>query len=163
MKMLWKCTSKMSMSLFLHQVWRKVSPKSGTHSLQSIHCWDTDADTFLQTWWRNKLLYIWIARGWTHNQQIDTLGWVFNLHLPSSTPPTHLPGLFRQNLRSLSPSRLSSVVSSCLHTPTHFSSLNVNCATNTLCTCHITSRPACVTPSSPWLTDVLCENWTKLF
>ncbi len=26
----------------------------GTHSLQSIHC----SDTFLQTWWRNKLIHI---------------------------------------------------------------------------------------------------------
>ncbi len=30
------------------------SHSDGTHSLQSIHCWDT----FLQTWWRNKLIYI---------------------------------------------------------------------------------------------------------
>ncbi len=28
------------------------SHSDGTHSLQSIHCWDT----FLQTWWRNKLI-----------------------------------------------------------------------------------------------------------
>ncbi len=34
------------------------SHSDGTHSLQSIHCWDTDADTFLQTWWRNKLILI---------------------------------------------------------------------------------------------------------
>ncbi len=32
------------------------SHSDGTHSLQSIHCWDTDA--FLQTWWRNKLILI---------------------------------------------------------------------------------------------------------
>ncbi len=30
------------------------SHSDGTHSLQSIHCWDT----FLQTWWRNKLILI---------------------------------------------------------------------------------------------------------
>ncbi len=35
------------------------SHSDGTHSLQSIHCWDTDAVThFLQIWWRNKLIYI---------------------------------------------------------------------------------------------------------
>ncbi len=28
------------------------SHSDGTHSLQSIHCWDT----FIQTWWRNKLI-----------------------------------------------------------------------------------------------------------
>ncbi len=31
------------------------SHSDGTHSLQSIHYWDT----FLQTWWRNKLILIW--------------------------------------------------------------------------------------------------------
>ncbi len=30
------------------------SHSDGTHSLQSIHYWDT----FLQTWWRNKLIFI---------------------------------------------------------------------------------------------------------
>ncbi len=30
------------------------SHSDGTHSLQSIHCWDT----FLQIWWRNKLILI---------------------------------------------------------------------------------------------------------
>ncbi len=30
------------------------SHSDGTHSLQSIHYWDT----FLQTWWRNKLILI---------------------------------------------------------------------------------------------------------
>ncbi len=34
------------------------SHSDGTHSLMSIHCWDTDAVTFLQTWWRNKLILI---------------------------------------------------------------------------------------------------------
>ncbi len=33
------------------------SHSDGTHSLQSIHCWASDAK-FLQTWWRNKLIYI---------------------------------------------------------------------------------------------------------
>ncbi len=40
---------------------------------------------------------------------------------------------FRRNLRSLSPSLFSSVVSSSLPSPTHFSSLDVNAATDTLC------------------------------
>ncbi len=33
------------------------SHSDGTHSLQRIHCWANDA-TFLQIWWRNKLIYI---------------------------------------------------------------------------------------------------------
>ncbi len=33
------------------------SHSDGTHSLQRIHCWDSDA-TFLQIWWRNKLISI---------------------------------------------------------------------------------------------------------
>ncbi len=32
------------------------SHSDGTHSLQSIHWWDTDA--VLQIWWRKKLIYI---------------------------------------------------------------------------------------------------------
>ncbi len=35
------------------------SHSDGTHSLQSIHCWDTDAMLyFIQIWWRNKHIYI---------------------------------------------------------------------------------------------------------
>ncbi len=42
-------------ALFREFFWNiSDSHSDGTHSLQSIHCWDT----FLQTWWRNKL-------GWT--------------------------------------------------------------------------------------------------
>ncbi len=32
------------------------SHSDGTHSLQSIYCWASD--TFLQIWWRHKLIYI---------------------------------------------------------------------------------------------------------
>ncbi len=37
--------------MFLSAVW---THSDGTHSLQSIHWWDTDA----MLWWRNKLIYI---------------------------------------------------------------------------------------------------------
>ncbi len=56
----------------------------------------------------------------------------FNLYLATSKPPTLLPVSFRRNLRSLLPSHLSSVVSSSLPSPTHFSALDVNAATDTL-------------------------------
>ncbi len=83
-------------------------------------------------------------------------------------PPTPLPVTFRRNLRSLSPSRLSSVVSSSLPSPT---SLDVNAATDTLCStlttclddiCPLSSRPARTAPSNPWLSDVLREHRTRL-
>ncbi len=86
-------------------------------------------------------------------------------------PPTPLPVTFRRNLRSLSPSHLSSVVSSSLPSPTHFSSLDVNAATDTLCStlttcldyiCSLSSRPARTAPSNPWLSDVLREHRTRL-
>ncbi len=56
----------------------------------------------------------------------------FNLHIDTSEPVT-----FRRNLRSLSPSHLSSVVSSSLPSPTYFSALDVNAATlcSTLTSC----------------------------
>ncbi len=57
----------------------------------------------------------------------------FNLYLATSEPPTPLPVTFKQNLRSLSPSHLTSVVSSPLPSPTHFSALDVNTVTDTLC------------------------------
>ncbi|KAI2650186.1 hypothetical protein H4Q32_000118 [Labeo rohita] len=68
-----------------------------------------------------------------------------NLHLTTSTPPTPLPVTFRRNLRSLSPSHLSSVVSSSLPSTTLFSSLE--------------HGPP---PSNPWLSDVLREHRSKL-
>ncbi len=78
-------------------------------------------------------------------------------------PPTPLPVTFRRNL--------SSVVSSSLPSPTHLSSLDVNAATDTLCStltscldniCPLSSRPARTAPSNPWLSDVLREHRTRL-
>ncbi len=86
-------------------------------------------------------------------------------------PPTPLPVTFRRNLRSLSPSHLFSVISSSLPSPTYFSSLDVNAATDTLCStlttclddiCPLSSRPARTAPSNPWLSDVLHEHRTRL-
>ncbi len=84
-------------------------------------------------------------------------------------PPTHLPATFRLNLPFLL-SHLSSVVSSSLPSHAHFSSLDVNAATDTLCStltssldniCLLFSRPARAAPSNPWLSDVLREHRTK--
>ncbi len=96
----------------------------------------------------------------------------FNLDLTTSEPPTHLPVTFRRNLCSLSPSHLNSVVSSSLPSPTHFSALDVNAATETLCSTltscldHIyplTSRPARAALSNPWcIYDVFREHRSKL-
>ncbi len=95
----------------------------------------------------------------------------FTLHFATRVPPTPLPVTFRRNLRSLSPSHLSSVVSSSLPSPTHFSSLDVNAATDTLCStlttclddiCPLSSRPARTAPSNPWLSDVLRKHRTRL-
>ncbi len=79
----------------------------------------------------------------------------FTLHVATRVPPTPLLVTFRQNLCSLSPSHLSSVVSSYLPSLTPFSSLDVNAATDTLCStlnsclddiCPLSSRPAGTTP-----------------
>ncbi len=95
----------------------------------------------------------------------------FTLHFATRVPPTPLPVTFRRNLRSLSPSHLSSVVSSSLPSATHFSSLDVNAATDTLCStltsclddiCPLSSWPARTAPSNPWLSDVLREHRTRL-
>ncbi|XDV14498.1 hypothetical protein PO909_014740 [Leuciscus waleckii] len=95
----------------------------------------------------------------------------FSLQLSTPAPPTPPPVTFRRNLRSLSPSHLSSAMSSSLPPPSQFSSLDVNTATDTLCSiltssldniCPLSSRPACATPSNPWLSEVLREHRTEL-
>ncbi len=69
------------------------------------------------------------------------------------------------------PFSLPSFLCSILPSPTHFSSLDVNAATDTLCSiltsclddiCPLSSRPARTTPSKPWLSDVLREHRTRL-
>ncbi len=79
----------------------------------------------------------------------------------SHTPP-HVT--FRHNLRSLSPSRLSAMVSSSLPPLKQLSYLDANSATDTFCStlmscfdtfCPLTSRPARTTPSAPWLLNLL--------
>ncbi len=90
--------------------------------------------------------------------------------IPDTThTPPHVT--FQRNLRSLSPSRLSAMVSSSLPPPKQLSSLDANSATDTFCStltscldtfCHISSKPACTTLSAPWLSDVLCEHRSKL-
>ncbi len=85
----------------------------------------------------------------------------------------HAPSqvIFRRNLCSLSPSRLSSMVSSALPSPSQFSALDTNSAADALCFtltscldnfCPLSSRPARATPSAPWLSDVLREHRAKL-
>ncbi len=71
----------------------------------------------------------------------------------------------------ITPSHLFSVVSSSLPSPTYFSALDVNTATDTLCStlsscldhiCHLSSRPAHASPSNSWLYDVLREHRSEL-
>ncbi len=86
----------------------------------------------------------------------------------SHTPP-HVT--YRCNLRSLSPSRLSAMVSSSLPPLKQLSYLDANSATDTFCStlmscfdtfCPLSSRPAHTTPSAPWLSVVLREHRSKL-
>ncbi|XDV17968.1 hypothetical protein PO909_023756 [Leuciscus waleckii] len=95
----------------------------------------------------------------------------FSLQLSTPAPPPPPPVTFRRNLHSLSPSYLSSAVSSSLPPPSQFSSLDVNTTMDTLCftltssldiICPLSSRPARATPSNPWLSEVLREHRTEL-
>ncbi|XP_051501703.1 uncharacterized protein LOC127410477 [Myxocyprinus asiaticus] len=90
----------------------------------------------------------------------------FNMTLPSTVKQSPPLVSFRRNLRSLSPSHLSTAVSTFLPTLNVFTT-NVNNATDTLSSClnnicPISSRPARATPPSPWLSDVLHEHRTDL-
>ncbi len=51
------------------------SHSDGTHSLQSIHCWNT----FLQIWWETNSSTSWMAWGWVNYQQISIFGWTILL------------------------------------------------------------------------------------
>ncbi|XP_067291544.1 uncharacterized protein [Pseudorasbora parva] len=125
----------------------------------------------------NQLDLIYIRNCTTENTLVKPLHFsdhyfiTFNIHLTTLMLPPPPPVSFRRNLRSLSPSHLSSVVSSSLPSPTQFSSMDVNTATDTLCStlttcldtiCPLSSRPARATPSNPWLSDVLREHRTEL-
>ncbi len=78
-------------------------------------------------------------------------------------PPYRLP--LDETYLPSSPSHLSSVVSSSLPSSTHFSSLDVNTATDTLCSTltiwPLSSRPARTASSNPWLSDVHREYRTR--
>ncbi len=79
----------------------------------------------------NQLDLIYTRNGTTDNILVQPLHIsdhffiTFTLHFATRVPPYPLLVTFRRNLRSLSPSLLSSVVSSSLPSPTHFSSLDV--------------------------------------
>ncbi len=83
-----------------------------------------------------------------------------NLNMVPDTTHTQPHVIFRLNLRSLSPSWLSAMVSSSLPPPKQLSSLDANSATDTFCSTltscldtvyPLSSRPARTTPSAPWL------------
>ncbi|MEL7079446.1 MAG: reverse transcriptase family protein [Cyanobacteria bacterium J06582_2] len=88
----------------------------------------------------------------------------YSLSLPPSSatpPPTHMVTT-RSHLRTLSPSDLSSAVSSALPAPESFSLLPSDTATDLLLStlsssldslCPLTSRPARPSPPAPWLSD----------
>ncbi|KAF4088833.1 hypothetical protein AMELA_G00059270, partial [Ameiurus melas] len=95
----------------------------------------------------------------------------FSISLPSPSSLSPPSISFRRNLRSLSPSHFSSIVTTLLPSNGHFSSLDVNTATDMLCStltssldsiCPLTSRPARTSPSCPWLSEALRSNRAKL-
>ncbi len=104
-----------------------------------------------------------------HTSDLFLLTLNLNMIPDTSNTPPHVT--FRRNLRSLSPSRLSALVSSSLPPLKQLSYLDANSATDTFCStlmscfdtfCPLTSRPARTTPSAPWLSVVLREHRSKL-
>ncbi len=99
---------------------------------------------------------------------------LLTLNLDMVPDPTHTPPhvIFRRELRSLSPSWQSAMVSSSLPPPKQLSYLDANSATDSVCstlTCScldtvrsLSSKPARTTPSAPWLSDVLRKHRSKL-
>ncbi|KAK2915631.1 hypothetical protein Q8A73_006225 [Channa argus] len=88
---------------------------------------------------------------------------------PSQSPPTLVT--FRRNLRSLNPDRFSSLVSATPPPTQDLSICDADAATDSLCNtlsscldclCPMSSRPARLSPSNPWLTDGIREQRTTL-
>src|SRR4029434_4581137 len=89
-----------------------------------------------------------------------------------SNPLSPLPMVsFRHNLRNLSPTHFTSLVSSALPPLSTFSSLGVNDATEALCStlsscldslCPLSTRPARSTQSHSWLRDTLRTQRSNL-
>ncbi len=98
---------------------------------------------------------------------------LLTLNLNMITDTSHTPPhvTFRRNLHSLSPSRLSAMVSSLLPPLKQLSYIDANSATDTFCStlmscfdifCPLSSRPARTTPSASWLSVALREHRSKL-
>ncbi|XP_062292965.1 uncharacterized protein LOC133997409 [Scomber scombrus] len=95
----------------------------------------------------------------------------FNVQLPEQ-PPTSPPMVsIDRNLCNLSPTHFYSVLLSSLSPHDTFSSLQVNDATDSLCStlsscldslCPLSTRPARLTQSHPWLSDTLRTTRTDL-
>ncbi|XP_076155180.1 uncharacterized protein LOC143138640 [Alosa pseudoharengus] len=95
----------------------------------------------------------------------------FNVSLTEQPPAPQPMVTFRRNIRNLSPTHFSSVVASGLPPLNTFSSLEVNEATDSLCStlsscldelCPLTTRPARSKHSHPWLNDTLRSQRTRL-
>ncbi|XP_073768781.1 uncharacterized protein [Danio rerio] len=94
-----------------------------------------------------------------------------NIHITPEPPHTPTLVTFCRNLRSLSPNRLSTIVSDSLPPSCKLSALDSNSATDTVCStlasrldrlCPLASRPARASPPAPWLSDALREHRSKL-
>ena len=93
------------------------------------------------------------------------------LKSPSSVPPTTHTVTTRRNLKTLSPSTLSSAVLSSLPPPEQFSLLSAEEASSTLLSslsssldslCPFSSRPVRSSPPPPWLSEPLRAHRTEL-
>jgi len=95
----------------------------------------------------------------------------FRVSLPRRPSASAPMVYFCRNLRNLSPTRFSSVVASALPTSNTFSDLEVNDATESLCStlsssldslCPLSTKPAWSSQSHPWLNDTLRALRTNL-
>ncbi len=67
------------------------SHSDGTHSLQSIHCWDTDAEThFYKPDEDTNSSTSWMTWRWARFQQMLIFGWTFSLRILFSISPFHI-------------------------------------------------------------------------
>ncbi len=72
------------------------SHSDGTHSLKSIHCWDTDAEThFYKPDEETNSSTSWIVWGWAHFQHNSIFGWTIRLKCLSDWDQTFLYHLCR--------------------------------------------------------------------
>ncbi len=105
--------------MFLSAVW---THSDGTHSLQSIHCWDTDAmlydeETNSSTSWSTfsaNLIFAWTVPLTVHPKALSLIRWASRRHSTMNTSSRIIEQVYERHMHQLEADLISGQVQSCL-------------------------------------------------